>query len=102
MLQALSGRDARDPGALRETPGDYLAAADRGVAGLRLGWSPDFGGFPVDSEVRSIAARAAGAFEEMGCTVEEYDISLDAPADIFWTLTCAGIYAGFGQPKSPT
>ncbi len=97
MLQAMAGWDARDPNALREPPDDYLAAADRGVSGLRLGWSPDFGGFPVDSEVKSIAARAALAFEDMGCVVEEYDISLDAPSETFWTLTCAGIYAAFGH-----
>ena len=97
MLQVLAGWDARDNASLRETPDDYLAAADRPIAGLKFGWSPDFGGFPVDSEVKAVASRAAAAFEEMGCTVEEYDIHLDAPANTFWTLTCAGIYGGFNQ-----
>ena len=95
VLQVLAGWDARDHASLREKPDDYLAAADRPIAGLRLGWSPDFGGFPVDSEVKAVASKAAVAFEEMGCTVDEYEISLDAPADTFWTLTCAGIYGGF-------
>lgn len=97
MLQVLAGWDPRDHASLREAPDDYLAAADRSITGLRLGWSADFGGFPVDSEVKAVAAQAAAAFEEMGCTVEKYDISLDAPADTFWTLTCAGIYGGFRQ-----
>ncbi len=95
MLQVLAGWDARDHASLRETPEDYLTAADRPIAGLRFGWSPDFGGFPVDSEVKTVASLAATAFEEMGCTVEEYDISLDAPSQTFWTLTCAGIFGGF-------
>ena len=95
MLQVLSGWDSRDHASLRDQPDDYLAAADRPISGLRFGWSPDFGGFPVDSEVKAVAAKAADAFEKMGCTVEEYDISLDAPSEIFWTLTCAGIYGSF-------
>ena len=97
MLQVLAGWDARDPNALRTSPDDYLAAAERGVSELRFGWSPDFGGFPVDSEVKTIAARAAQAFEEAGGKVEEYDISLDAPSETFWTLQCANAYAGSGS-----
>ena len=62
---------------------------------MKFGWSPDFGGFPVDSEVKAIAARAAQAFEEAGAHVEQYDITLDAPAATFWTLQqCANAYAG--------
>ena len=94
MLQVLPGRDARDPNALRTPPDDYLAASERGVCGVKFGWSPDFGGFPVDSEVKAIAARAAQAFEEAGASVDEYDITLDAPAETFWTLQCANAYAG--------
>ena len=65
LLQVLAGRDPRDPNALRTPPDDYLAAAERGVSGVKFGWSPDFGGFPVDWEVKAIAARAAQAFEEV-------------------------------------
>ena len=96
MLQVLAGWDARDPNALRTRPDDYLAAAERGVSGVRFGWNPDFGGFPVDSEVQAIAARAALAFEEVGGSVEHFDITLDTPAETFWTLQCANAYAGHG------
>ena len=94
LLQVLAGRDPRDPNALPTPPDDYLAAAEGGVSGVRFGWSPDFGGFPVDSEVKASAARAALAFEEAGAHVEQCDITLDAPAETFWTLQCANAYAG--------
>ena len=97
LLQVLAGRDPRDPNALPTPPDDYLAAAERGVSGVRFGWSPDFGGFPVDSEVKASAARAALAFEEAGAHVEQCDITLDAPAETFWTLQCANAYAYAGN-----
>ena len=97
LLQVLSGWDSRDPNALRDLPSDYLAATDKDIKGLKFGWSPDFGGFPVNSEIKNISEQAAHTFEDIGCTVAEYDIRLDTPSDTFWTLTCASIYEGFGK-----
>ncbi len=93
MLQVLTGYDSRDPGSLRQPADDYLAAADRGVSGLRIAWSPDFGYAPVDPEVRAAAEKAARVFEDLGCTVEETSLKLDSPFDTFWDLFCAISYA---------
>ena len=97
LLQVLAGRDAGDPNALRDEPADYLAAADRAVTDLKLGWSPDYGGFPVDAEVRAIASKGARVFEELGCTLEEASLTLDEPFDTFWSLFCASVYATNGH-----
>ena len=86
LLQVLAGHDHRDRGSLRDAPDDYLAAADRGVSGLRIAWSPDFGYAPVDDEVARTTATAAKAFEEMGATVEETDLDVGEPFDAFWDL----------------
>ena len=51
----------------------------------------------MDSEVKAIAARAAQAFVEVGAHVEQYDITLDAPAETFWTLQCANAYTGHSE-----
>lgn len=93
MLQVLAGYDSRDAGSLREHNDDYIAAADRGVDGLRIAWSPDFGYAPVDREVREAAEKAARVFEELGCTVEETPLKLDSPFETFWDLFCAVAYA---------
>ena len=92
LLQVLAGHDTRDAASLREAPADYLAAADRGVRGLRIGWSADFGNAPVDSEVKDITASAARVFEELGCTVEESDLNVESPFDAFWTIFTANVY----------
>ena len=93
LLQVLAGRDPRDPGALRDEPDDYVAALSRGVEGMRIGWSADFGFAAVEPEVRDSAAAAARAFEDLGCVVEEVDLVLDTPFDRFWPLFTAIMYA---------
>lgn len=96
LLQVLAGHDPRDPSSIRQAPPDFLAALDRDVSGLRMAWSPDYGYAAVDPEVVEVASRAAMAFEEMGCTVESSDISLDSPFDAFWTLFSAVGYTRLG------
>ena len=51
LLQVVAGHDPRDPGSLREAPEDYVAATERGVEGLRIGWSLDLGYAPAEAEV---------------------------------------------------
>ena len=97
LLQVLAGQDPRDPASLRDEPADYAAAADRGVRGLRIAWSPDFGYGAVDPEVKEVASEAAQIFEELGCTVEETDLGLDQHFDTFWTIFTANIYVASGQ-----
>ena len=89
LLQVLAGHDLRDPISLREVPADYIAAADRGVEELRLAWSPDFGYAVVDPEIADVTSKAAQVFETLGCAVEEADLTLEPPFDVFWTLFCS-------------
>ena len=86
LLQVMAGHDPRDAASLRDEPQDYLAATERGVDGLRLAWSPDFGFGAIDPEVVEITSRAATVFEDMGCELGDADLALDEPFDAFWTL----------------
>lgn len=92
LLQVLAGHDPRDPSSLRETPADYMAAADMGVKDLRIGWSADFGYACLDPEVKNITYKAAHVFEELGCTVEESNLNVPSPFDAFWTVFSANVY----------
>ena len=97
LLQVMAGHDPRDAGSLREAPEDYVAALQRDVKGLRIGWSRDLGYAPVEAEVTEISSEAARAFEDLGCSVEEADISLESPFDTFWALFTANLSAGYGN-----
>lgn len=93
LLQVLAGRDPRDPGALRDEPDDYVAALSKGVEGMKIGWSADFGYAAVEPDIREKAANAARAFEDMGCVVEEVELDLGNPFEHFWPLFTAIMYA---------
>lgn len=96
LLQALSGHDARDPASLRQPPGDYIAALDRSIDGLRIGWSADYGYAPVDPEVADICGKAARLFETLGCDVEESRLALNSPQEAFRVIFASNTYAGLG------
>ena len=78
VISVLAGPDARDPFSSAE-PLDWSGALDCGVGGLRIAYTPDYGGFPVDARVRAVVAGAARAFEEAGARVDE--VSLTLPRD---------------------
>ena len=77
MLKIMAGPHRGDRQSL--PPGDlnYTEALRRSVKGMRLAYSPDLGHALVDPEVKKITEKAARAFEDMGCVVEE--VSLDIP-----------------------
>ena len=89
LLQVLAGPDSRDRGSFRNVPDNYLAAVDRGVKGLRIAWSPDFGYASIDPEVHEVVESAARSFQDLGCLVDEIELKLDAPFDAFWELFCS-------------
>ena len=95
LLQVMAGHDPRDVASLRDKPADYLAATERGVDGLRLAWSPDFGFGAVDPEVVEITSRAAAVFEDLGCELGDADLALDEPFDAFWTLFCGVVHGRY-------
>jgi aspartyl-tRNA(Asn)/glutamyl-tRNA(Gln) amidotransferase subunit A len=71
MLQAMAGPDDRDMTSIAAEPENFLADLDRGIAGLRVAYSPDLGYLRVDAEVAGPVKAAVRAFEELGCQVEE-------------------------------
>jgi aspartyl-tRNA(Asn)/glutamyl-tRNA(Gln) amidotransferase subunit A len=93
LLQVMAGYDPRDPTTLRESPPDFVAAADKDIKGLRIAWSPDFGYASVNPEILDVTTRAAQVFEEFGCRVEDSDFAVDLPKE---TDTTNPVYEAFG------
>jgi amidase len=79
-LTALCGPDPRDPFMRSDIP-DFVGATQRRVEGMRIAYSPDFGGFPVDPRVTAVVDQAVGALAEAGAIVETVDLHL--PRDQF-------------------
>ena len=97
LLQVLAGPDSRDPNSIKETPPDFSAGLGRGVEGMRIAWSPDFGYAGVDPEVAAITARAARVFEELGAIVEDAPLHLEDPFDSFFDVFSTATYTSYGH-----
>ena len=97
LLQVLAGPDNRDPTSIKRRPPNFLLSLGRGVKGLRFAWSTDLGYAAVEPEVVEVTSRAAHVFQEMGATVEEANVSLDAPSPHFWDIAAADSYSALGQ-----
>jgi aspartyl-tRNA(Asn)/glutamyl-tRNA(Gln) amidotransferase subunit A len=97
MMSAIAGPDARDLSSLPADGTDYVAEIDRGVQGLRLAWTPDWGYAPVDPEVRRIAAAAAQRFNQAGCRVDEANPGFQSPEGPFHVLFSGSIAARLGD-----
>ncbi len=97
LLQALAGYDSRDMTAMREEPPDFVAAVAQSLEGLRVAWSVDLGYVAVDAEVARIAAEVARVFEDLGCVVEEPQISLQHPIEYFMTIFSTGAYVSYKE-----
>jgi aspartyl-tRNA(Asn)/glutamyl-tRNA(Gln) amidotransferase subunit A len=83
--------DSRDMTAMIGAPPDYLATIERGVEGLRIGWSPDLGqGVAVDPEVAALTANAAKVFAGLGAHVEDASPDFADPIATLMTLWSAG------------
>ncbi len=91
MMDVISGPDARDWSALGPVGGSFLDGLADGVAGLRVAYSPDFGGaVDVRPAVAAGVRRAVERLAALGATVEEADPPVSDPVDAFHVLWFAG------------
>ncbi len=82
-----SGYDSRSEyDTLTDEVPDFLGALTKGVKGLKIGWTPDMGGNPVDPEVVRVAEKAAKTFEELGAVVETVSFRPSDYEEVFWSF----------------
>jgi amidase len=97
LLRALAGPDPRAPLSLDDPPEAFadIAAADPGA--LRIAWSDDLGGLPVEPAVTAVLRRRRGELEALGCTIEDAEPDLRGADEAFETLRGVGFAQSFGE-----
>jgi aspartyl-tRNA(Asn)/glutamyl-tRNA(Gln) amidotransferase subunit A len=94
MLNVCAGPDERDQYSLPAERADYVKALSGSLKGWRVAWTDDLGfADVVDPEVSTVCARAARAFRELGCRVEEVQPSWPSPREAWYEIFCGGIAA---------
>jgi aspartyl-tRNA(Asn)/glutamyl-tRNA(Gln) amidotransferase subunit A len=98
MLAVMAGPDEWDRTSLDGPVPDFVGRLREPIQGLRVAWSPDLGRLRVDPEVAEVAARAARAFADLGCIVEEVDpqfADADEIVRCMWNVHYAGNYGHY-------
>jgi amidase len=71
LLSVMAGPDPRTPIAISEAGEQFRQPLERSFKNVRLAWSPDLGGLPVDPRVTAAMSAQRQTFLSLGCSLEE-------------------------------
>ena len=97
MLSVLAGPDPRSPIAIREPGEPFSGPLERDFRGVRLAWSRDVGGLPIDPRVTVALEAQRHVFEGLGCSVEEIDFDFSGADEIFKILRAWQFEQSYGE-----
>jgi amidase len=83
MLSVMAGPDPRCPIAITEPGSKFAVDLGRDFRGVRIAWSRDFGGLPIDRRVTAALEEKRSAFEQIGCIVEEGEPDYSDADEVF-------------------
>ncbi len=97
MMSAIAGPDARAPISLQEPGTLFARALERNFKGVRIAWSANLGGLPVEPEVARVMQSRYAVFTDLGCIVEEATPDLRDAHEIFSVLRAWNFELAFGD-----
>ncbi|GAB3819460.1 amidase [Kribbella italica] len=100
LLDVIAGFDSRDWSAMPTPTSSFLDGIDDGVAGLRIGFSPDLGFVDNHPEVDAAVRAAVEVLQAAGAEVSEVDPGFDDPIDAFnvlWFSGAAKLLQAYGE-----
>jgi amidase len=96
LLSAMAGPDPRAPTSLAEPGSVFSKPLKRDFKKVRIAWSRDLGGLPMDSRVISLLAGQKRVLESLGCIVENAEPDFAGATEAFETLRAMSFLARFG------
>lgn len=83
MLSVIAGPDSRVPMSLPEPGAIFANPLDRDFKGVRIAWSRDLNGLPVDGRVTAVIDSQRHVFEDLGCRVVDNEPDFTDADEIF-------------------
>ena len=96
MLSAMAGPDPSSPISISESSEQFREPLARDFKGVRIAWSSDFGGLPIDPRVSTVLESQRHVFTDLGCEVEEACPDLSDAYDAFQVQRAAGLVESRG------
>src|SRR5260221_12742807 len=85
LFSAMAGPDPRSPPSISEPGSLFGRPLKRKWKGVRVAWSRDLGGLPVEPRVTAVFGSQRQIFRELGCVVEGAEPHLSTPTEAFHT-----------------
>ena len=86
QLTAIAGPDPRAPISIAEAGSIFAQSLERSFNGVRLAWSRDLGGLPVDPRVTAVLEAQRCVFEDLGMIVEDAQPDFADADEVFKVL----------------
>jgi amidase len=96
QLTAIAGPDPRSPLSLAEPGSIFARPLERSFKNVRLAWSRDLGGLPVDPRVTEVLQAQRKVFEDMGLVVEDGQPDFTDADETFKVLRAHNFAASYG------
>src|SRR5260221_6735343 len=97
LLAAMAGPDASSPIPITEPGARFAKPLARDLRKVRVAWSKNLGGLPVDKRVTAVLERQRAVFAALGCRVEDAEPDLTGADEVFHVLRALSFaqrYAG--------
>jgi amidase len=86
LLSAMAGPDRRAPVSIAEPGSVFAKPLKRSFRKVRVAWTKDFGGLPVEPAVTAVLEQQRKVFKDLGCIVEEACPDFSGATEAFETL----------------
>jgi len=97
LLSAMAGPDPRSPTSLAEAGKIFARPLGRDFRKVRIAWSRDLGGLPVDARVTRVLESRRGVLESLGCIVEEAEPDLREADEAFQVQRAVGFVEAYAE-----
>jgi amidase len=96
LLSAMAGPDIRAPLSISEGGERFAKPLARDFKGVRVAWSKDLGGLPMDPRVTKVLESRRKVFAALGCAVEEAHPDLSGADEVFHVLRALSFAQRYG------
>jgi amidase len=92
----MAGPDSRSPTSIAEPGSIFARPLKRSFGKVRVAWSRDLGGLPMDPRVSAVLDSQKRIFKELGCVLEEAEPDFSGATESFETLRAVGFFHKVG------
>ena len=97
FFSAMAGPDPRSPIGITEPGRLFARPLARDFRNVRVAWSKNLGGLPVERRVTAVLEERRAVFTSLGCRVEEAEPDLSGADEVFHVLRAVGFVQKYAE-----